>query len=592
MKITLIIAFFVFSCLIMLASAFAVNAQESKILKSLDNVAEGIVLGVGRDETERNVAYFSSVNVAGEIRVALASDVESDVFPNSYTSFYSSCRTAVNLPGKFAKAATITGLSESTKYAYVIVEVGVMSEIYYFETGGFGDFEFVFVGDPQISTQAHSESWQDTMQKILNSFNTQLLISAGDQVVKPDSEEQYSYFLVDELAKIAFAPTVGPVHDSQSATFSDHYNLPNLSSKYGKNETSANYWYRYNNTLFMHLNMSDTGASTNGEHKNFMIEAMAQNPDAMWNIVIMHTSLYSTSQHGDPNYTHFPTEVGKYRPALSPVFTELGIDVVLSGHDHVYVRSNLMDGVNVSTDVVVNNSVKDPYGILYICASSSTGSKYGDKLTDGDFIAFENYEKNKSAIKVAITGESITLTSYFLDDMQVFDTFKIEKTPHVCAPKYVEGRVPTCTLYGQREYYSCACGRAYEDVEGRILIEDLASWKFISALGHDYLNATCSEPKTCNTCGATVGKRLGHDFDGVCDTECNRCDYLRDAAEHTDSDSDRVCDICTAELSVDNKLRAIIPVVCIITGAIGVSIAMTAVVIIIFKKKKAKSKRQ
>ncbi len=586
MKKISLIALFVLLCATLLATSVVAGAQAPDPRAS-DSPVYSIVLGVGKDETERNIAYFSTSSSRGEVRLALADDVEDGVFPSEYRTFYTtSSKSATNVPGSYAKAATITGLSESTAYAYVIAEDGVMSDIYYFETSGDGDFEFVFVGDPQISSKSHGDEWQDTLKTILTEFSdAELLVSAGDQIVTPDSEEHYSYLLVDEMTKFAFAPTVGPVHDSPSSTFSDHYNLPNKSDKYGVNETSANYWYTYNNALFMHLNMSDTSAATNGEHEAFMKEAMAANPNVMWNIVVMHNSLYSTGMHGDPSYDYFDGEIGKYRPALVPVFTELGIDVVFSGHDHVYVRSKLMDGLEVSGDTVAGNAVFSPVGTLYVCASSSTGSKFYEKKTNAidQFIAAENYETRKSAIKVRITDESLVMTSYFLDDMEAFDTFTIQKAPHVCEPEYVEGWEPTCILSGQKGYYYCECGTAYEDAGATKTIFNLVSYRFIPALTHDYADATCDAPKTCTRCEATTGKASGHKYDATCDADCNRCGALRDAAKHKDSDNDGVCDRCSAFVgkAPEEEKTGIFAKIFSSPGGIAVAITVAVFVVIL-----------
>ncbi len=45
-----------------------------------------------------------------------------------------------------------------------------------------------------------------------------------------------------------------------------------------------------------------------------------------------------------------------------------------------------------------------------------------------------------------------------------------------------------------------------------------------SALGHKWKDATCSEPKTCSVCGTTSGLTAGHNFhDGEC-TACGKSD--------------------------------------------------------------------
>jgi hypothetical protein len=250
-----------------------------------------------------------------------------------------------------------------------------------------------------------------------------------------------------------------------------------------------------------------------------------------------------------------------------------------------------MDGLEVSGDTVAGNAVFSPVGTLYVCASSSTGSKFYDKKTDSidQFIAAENYEKRKSAIKVKITDESLVMTSYFLDDMQVFDTFTIQKAPHVCEPEYVEGWEPTCILPGQKDYYMCECGTAYEDAAATKSISNLVSYRFIPALTHDYADATCEAAKTCTRCQATTGKALGHKYDAVCDAECNRCNEPRDASEHKDSDNDGSCDRCSAILPVDKKeipLGLIIG--CTVGAAALMAIAAVVVIITVVSKKKKK----
>ena len=58
MKKKSVIAIFTMLCAIFFSSMFAVNAQQRQS-DELPNHAESVVLGVGIDETERNIAYFS-----------------------------------------------------------------------------------------------------------------------------------------------------------------------------------------------------------------------------------------------------------------------------------------------------------------------------------------------------------------------------------------------------------------------------------------------------------------------------------------------------------------------------------------------------
>lgn len=71
---------------------------------------------------------------------------------------------------------------------------------------------------------------------------------------------------------------------------------------------------------------------------------------------------------------------------------------------------------------------------------------------------------------------------------------------------------PTCTANGKEETETCTrCG-------------DTIGGATIPATGHDWEDATCTEPKTCSNCGKTSGSALGHDWgdweiwiEGSCD---------------------------------------------------------------------------
>ncbi|MGN1183276.1 MAG: metallophosphoesterase, partial [Faecalibacillus sp.] len=67
-----------------------------------------------------------------------------------------------------------------------------------------------------------------------------------------------------------------------------------------------------------------------------MQEAIEKNKDVRWKVVAFHHSIYSVANHA------IESDILQRRNELAPVFDELGIDVVLMGHDHVYVRSHIM----------------------------------------------------------------------------------------------------------------------------------------------------------------------------------------------------------------------------------------------------------
>ena len=540
-----------------------------------------VVLGVGATENERNITWYTTIGNEGYVRYCKTDEIVSGRMPDNSPISYSTRYDSINKIGYIINKATLKNLSPNTEYAYQLFVGEFSSELYEFKTDSEGAFDFVFVGDPQLKDDVGSEQWADTLNKIDTAFDPSLIVLSGDNIVTPDEEEQYNHFIVDAMKNTAFAPTVGPAHDSPSVSFSEHFNIPNKSDSYGVNETSANYWYIYNNVLFMHLNMSDTAAAKNGEHKAFMEETIEMNPGVRWKIVVLHNALYSAGMHSDPSYAYFESEISAYREHLAPSLTECGIDLVLSGHDHIYVRSKFMNG-NVVSDICTDEGyVIDPIGTLHIAASSSTGTKfYENKVGDADYIAKLSEEKRKSAICFSITDTTLTLNSYYLDDMSVFDNFTIVKSEHIHTPEVIEYKAPTCEGYGNQEYYKCyGCGFCFKDAE--CVVVTTGKEMLISPIGHDYKAATCNTPKTCKNegCGETIGKAkghdfekadcerpitctvcgvtrgapLGHEFDFDCDVDCNRdgCEYTRADIQHKDEDSNFYCDDCQAQLLSD-----------------------------------------
>ena len=74
-------------------------------------------------------------------------------------------------------------------------------------------------------------------------------------------------------------------HDSGNAAYNEHFNLPNESAGLGATAAGTDYWFVYNNTLFMDINSNDLSTA---EHKEFMEAAIAANPGVKWKTVIFH----------------------------------------------------------------------------------------------------------------------------------------------------------------------------------------------------------------------------------------------------------------------------------------------------------------
>lgn len=385
-------------------------------------------LTVGSDETEMNATWYADSAVAGSLQFAEAGAMINGEFPQINTTLLAK-QNVSNDTGYYYNRVTLTGLKENTKYVYRILNDETISENYYFTTKNFdGSYNFVFAGDPQIGASGNSENdaagWNNTLELSAKQFNPSFVLSAGDQVESASNESQYSGFLSpDETKSIPQALNVGN-HDSGSTSYSQHYNLPNTSEK-GQTTAGGDYWYVYNNTLFMSIN---TNNSSTAEHKAFMEEALALNANARWKVVNFHHSIYSVASHA------VETSILNLRNNLVPVFDELEIDVVLMGHDHVYVRSHMMKGLEIAENTTDKSSVTDPDGILYLTANSASGSKFYNIKSEinMDFVSVKDQSKLPTISNVEVTDNEFKVTTYLLNSAEntwtKLDEFAIEKS--------------------------------------------------------------------------------------------------------------------------------------------------------------------
>ena len=385
-------------------------------------------LTIGEDETKMNLTWYANTNTSGTVQLAKAGAMINGEFPSQFTTVEATNNQA-NDKGFYYNQATLANLEENTKYVYRVVNGDQVSKIYDFTTKDFdGSYNFIFAGDPQIgasgSASKDTEGWDKTLSDSINKFNPNFILSAGDQVNTASDENQYSGYLDhEELTSVPQATTIGN-HDCSSNAYTQHFNLPNETAK-GETAAGTDYWYVYNNTLFMNINTNNTSTA---EHKAFMKEAIKENQDVRWKVVVFHHSVYSVASHS------VESSILKRREELTPVFDDLGIDVVLMGHDHVYVRSNMMKGMKVSQETKDLTSVTDPEGILYLTANSASGSKYYDIKTNisTDFVAKMDQSKQRSISNIEVSENSFKVTTYLYNSndnqWSTLDEFTINKS--------------------------------------------------------------------------------------------------------------------------------------------------------------------
>lgn len=387
-----------------------------------------IALSVGGDESQMNIAWYSVSPEAGQVLLWNGSEERS----------FSSTATKAKDGDYYSHKATLTGLLPNTDYAYCLVNEGEESPVYHFKTAAKGDFSFAFAGDPQLGESSNTEKdragWAQTLQRITEHeifADTAFLLSAGDHVDEKNNEAHFDDLLHHSaLQSLPMANVIGN-HESGSEIFSQHFFRPNESEIYGVTKAGGDCWFTYNNVLFFLINSND---KDNQEHREFMEEVIAQNPDCTWKVVALHHSLYTVANHAKDK------SILSRREELVPLFDELGIDVVLSGHDHVYCRTYLMEGLTPLRtmdyyDQTTFHSATNPDGVLYITGNSSSGSKtYDPKEEVFDYSAAQHQYDVGEISRVEVTQDSLSICTYRTDTMELLDYFTIYKKPEAPHP--------------------------------------------------------------------------------------------------------------------------------------------------------------
>lgn len=421
------------------------------------------ILTIGKDQSERNFTWYSKSKEQGYLEIVEANDQKDFSNATKIKAVTSDKNTTFDINEKSNEKVkiekdkkdqalkdlyelkdmsnsqvNIKNLKPNTKYMYRVYNGnGKKSQVFEFTTQPKGDFTFVLAGDPQIGAgkfYADRDKWEKALGTIKNQVpQMSFLYSLGDQVNEytSKSELEYSGYIERENAKgITFATLIGN-HDSQANSYSQHFALPNVQAE-GATEAGSNYYFVYNNTLFIQLNSNNMNTA---EHKATIEKAieMTKNQNIKWKVVGFHHAIYSAATHANDD------DIIKRRAEYPALMKQYGIDLIVAGHDHVYTRSRMMDGgVAIESERNFTDKSKEegkvpskyvnPKGQLYLTANSASGSKHYDLVEFKDYMAVRDQHYKPNFTEVKVTDKSIVATTYETDSLKVVDQVEIEKS--------------------------------------------------------------------------------------------------------------------------------------------------------------------
>lgn len=284
-------------------------------------------------------------------------------------------------------------------------------------------FTFLTFSDTQALSKDYKKYIGYSFSNSTTGFSDIAFVSfIGDMVDVANREQWKSFFnaIKGKIENYTFVPVVGN-HDY--ARNGKYYYKGNFTNAYntGKN-TGYNAYnsFVYKNALFFVLNSEE-----NIDDQIDFINETVKNSDEKWRIVLMHKSLYGGMHSND-------SDVLELKEKLIPVFEKNNIDIVLSGHDHIYQRSYFMkDDKNLYIENK-NEVYENPEGVLYITSGATGPKKYA--FTKNEWV-YKYFLPNSSDLDkpnkklfnaVTIDDEKLILNVY-TSDFEKVDSVTIVK---------------------------------------------------------------------------------------------------------------------------------------------------------------------
>jgi hypothetical protein len=234
-------------------------------------------------------------------------------------------------------AVVLRRLQPNRRYHYQVRSNDRVLAEAVFQTGKTGDtpFRFAVFGDSGSGSEAQSK-----LAQRLETYAADFIVHTGDVVYPKGADQDYRlrFYLPykDILARIPIFPAIGN-HDIETANgqpWRDNFVLPGDERFYS---------FSYGNAFFVALDSYHVNINTAR-----WLEGQLSRTDKPWKFVFFHEPPWS-------NKTDRTGSAGARRLWV-PVFEKYKVDLVFSGHDHLYTRYEPKDGVIYIVEGLGGNS--------------------------------------------------------------------------------------------------------------------------------------------------------------------------------------------------------------------------------------------
>ncbi|HKL94084.1 MAG TPA: metallophosphoesterase [Clostridia bacterium] len=282
-----------------------------------------------------------------------------------------------------------------------------------------GSFNFLAIADLQASIRDSYIESKAILDSISNNNAVKdydFILNAGDMVDNGKNFYQWGWALdsmAEYFANTSMFITAGN-HEESSNTLDKYFNYTLEQGVNSDQDTESGLYYSFDYGT-LHLVVLNTNDTTNKglgtAQLNWLKADLAANT-SKWTVVLMHKGIYSAGSHS----TDF--DIVAMRAQLTKVFAEGGVDVVLSGHDHTYTTTCIVDknGNVVQSALDENgNIVNNDIGVVYITLGT-LGEKFYNYV-DNEIVT-SKFDSNNT-IEETLTGPTFAYFSFDGDNLVI-----------------------------------------------------------------------------------------------------------------------------------------------------------------------------
>ncbi len=392
----------------------------------------------GDPSTQRGITWFTKADTSSVVEI-----IDENCNPvNAQISY----EDVFEFEGNYIHKALVSGLEPGKTYYFDVGNETVRSAGGEFVTDNDDSaFNFVAIADVQAGNLENFMFGADVLGAAFKTMpNAEFTVNLGD-FTDDSTNEEWDYYDTAFGAynlKSTIVPIAGN-HDGLGVWdwFNNMFNLDTSESV--QNLNGVNYSFDYGNAHFAVLNTNDI-LSVSIPQLQWLKNDM-NSTDKDWKIVFMHKSPYSLGKDAKwPDALYLQS-------SLTKVLAMCDVDLVMSGHDHQYLRTKPLTNNKLDEDgttfVLAGTAGKKRYEVRPFLANHFLKTENIAALTIqkdgyGNYWNGENWDNTKQTNiggcfnTISIDGGKLTYNAYILADekdangndiITNIDSFTLEK---------------------------------------------------------------------------------------------------------------------------------------------------------------------